>query len=295
MNRSILGLAMAMIIVQPAKLSAQSEALEAAKQTGPWRLDAGEQKCRLAAVYGDAPDGHVLFIEQDQPGSAVGFAIGSRSLRSLDWGDTVALKFGTLPAFEINRYARGKVGDYRPAILIASRSLDADLPNSQSDDAKVQGLDRIPVERFEGMDELQVIQDGETHLALALPKLSNALEALNRCAEGFITFWGLDLEKHRTMTRKVKFTNLERVARDLQSKYPSRAIRSGEQGVVRFLVIVDKEGRVTDCRQSDVTALQDLDSPACKAMHKARFEPALDESGNAMKSYYASQIRYVLP
>lgn len=299
MKCSILAIGASALALQSVALSAQTGPTDPVKQTSPWRLDAGEEKCRLAAVYGDAPEGHILFIEQDQPGSAVGFAIGGPSFEGIDWEEAVAFQFGELPPFAIERYSKGDIGPYQPAVLIAAQSL-AEEPLEDADEGDIEedvapGIGRIPVDRFLGVSELRVMQDGKTRVALALPNFKNALEALNRCSEGFITYWGLDLEKHRTMTRGVKFTNLMRVARSLQSKYPSNALRRGEQGTVRFLVLVDEQGKVTDCRQSDVTALDRLDSPVCREMRRARFEPALDADGKPMKSYYSSRITYLIP
>lgn len=278
---------------------AQLDETPVVQSTGPWQLDAGDEKCRLVLVFGKAPDGSILFMEQDQPGSTVGFAIAGPSLEDTDWEEAVALHFGSLPAIAVDRYARGNVAEYKPALLINSASLAEPLPeDTNGTDAEVempQGLRLIPSERFEDVDELRIMQAGEAKLALALPNLKGALDALNVCAQDFITFWGLDLEQHRVMRKRPKWTNSKRIIRQIVDNYPVDALRSGEQGTVRFVVIVDEKGKVIECRQSDVTKLETLDPRVCNLLRRAEFEPALDAEGNPMKSYYASAIRYLLP
>lgn len=279
--------------------SSQEAETAVLQPAGLWQLDAGEERCRLARAYGTGRDVHILFMEQDEPGSWVGFAIAGHELKGINWDDSVALQFGTLPEIDVPQYSRGNVGEYEPALLINSKSLAEPRPENEREADNeadgTNGLPRIPTERFEGVEQLSVVQDGQKRVALALPNLKSALDALNLCSESFVSFWGLDLEQHRTMTRRVKWSNAMTIARRVQMNYPAAALRRGEQGTVRFIAIVDEEGKVTECRHSDVTQLDRLDSPVCKEMRRAEFEPALDSEGKPMKSYYAGRIRYVLP
>ena len=57
-------------------------------------------------------------------------------------------------------------------------------------------------------------------------------------------------------------------------------------------VMVNEAGAVTDCHLERATKLESLNSPACKEMQRATFEPALDRDGTAMPSYYATTIVY---
>ena len=275
---------------------AEGEAATVIHPTTPWQLDAGDEKCRLARLYGAAPQGHLLFIEQDQPGSFVNFAIAGPTLEKVDWREPVTLRFGEIAPIHVKRYAQGVVGEYEPAILVSPRTLSGD--EDRSDDLELDekgGLPRIPTERFTEVDGLTVEQDGEILLTLAVPTLAAALDALNACGENFVPFWGLDLDRHRDMKSRVKWINRDRVIKRIVAQYPTEALRRGEQGTIRFMVIIDEEGEVTECRQSGVTEVNKLKSPVCREMRSARFEPARDINGAAMKSYYASTIRYVLP
>ena len=295
--RGVFLLAMtALLIGQPSPVLAENGSQLAITPSTPWQLDAGDEKCRLALLYGNAPDGHLLFIEQDQPGSFVNFAIAGPKLDQVDWKESVRLRFGELAPIEIKRYSQGVVGDFSPAILVPPRTLSGD--EDRPDDLELGengGLPSIPTERFADVERLTVEQGDEILLSLGVPQLSSALEALNTCGENFVPFWGLDLEKHRDMQSRVRWTNKDRVIERIVAQYPTEALRRSEQGTIRLVVIVDEEGKVAECRQSGVTEINKLKSPVCREMRSARFEPARDASGAAMKSYYANTIRYVLP
>jgi TonB family protein len=57
-------------------------------------------------------------------------------------------------------------------------------------------------------------------------------------------------------------------------------------------VVVSTQGTVEDCVILKATNTDRLDSPACRAMLNARFEPALDAAGQPMRSFHAESIVY---
>ncbi|MEM7665480.1 MAG: TonB family protein [Pseudomonadota bacterium] len=100
------------------------------------------------------------------------------------------------------------------------------------------------------------------------------------------------MEKHLSATRLPKWKNQSSVVRRIQATYPVDALGRGEQGIFRMRVIVSETGKVTGCVINNATVQDRLESPACKAMRKAEFEPALDADGKPFQSYYATSITY---
>lgn len=240
-------------------------------------------------------------MEIDEPSSAVDFAVGGPALEKIRWNKPVYFQFGALkPGWELH-YSRGALGEVEPAVLTIGTSLkephetEEETPELVENTENPRGFELIPVERYLGEETMSVTQEGRRVMTFQMPNLVPALTALNQCAEGFIEYWGLDLAKHRTMKSGPHWTNFKTVVRRYLRDYPSDAVRRGEQGSVRFVVIVDETGKVVECRQSDATVLDRLESGACKGMERATFEPALDADGQPMRSYYATKIRYVLP
>lgn len=77
--------------------------------------------------------------------------------------------------------------------------------------------------------------------------------------------------------------------------YPSRAAREEREGTVRFSARVSPNGRVEDCSIVNSSGHDDLDEATCKLIaRRARFKPALDDSGGEVVSYYSSSVRWSL-
>ncbi|PNU03693.1 TonB family protein [Novosphingobium guangzhouense] len=81
----------------------------------------------------------------------------------------------------------------------------------------------------------------------------------------------------------------------IQSNYPTRAAREEREGRVGVRVQIGTDGRVSACSVSASSGSPDLDEAACDGMQRyARFDPALDDQGNAISSSYSTAIVYKL-
>ncbi len=75
--------------------------------------------------------------------------------------------------------------------------------------------------------------------------------------------------------------------------FPARALREERQGTVALTVTVTPEGRATDCVVTQSSGHLDLDHAACKELtEKARFEPALDDKGEAISAPFSTKITF---
>ncbi|GAA4008976.1 energy transducer TonB [Sphingomonas humi] len=80
------------------------------------------------------------------------------------------------------------------------------------------------------------------------------------------------------------------------SDYPPSAIRNNEQGTVAFVLSVSPAGRVSECRIAQGSGSQTLDMATCSILQsRARFEPARDDSGEAVGDEVRGRIKWVLP
>lgn len=77
--------------------------------------------------------------------------------------------------------------------------------------------------------------------------------------------------------------------------YPSRALREELQGVVGYLLEVSEYGRVTNCKVTQSSGHEVLDTATCRQLRRyQRFNPATDENGQTVVGYYEGTIRYRL-
>lgn len=78
--------------------------------------------------------------------------------------------------------------------------------------------------------------------------------------------------------------------------YPSRALQQEREGTTGFRVTVGANGRVTDCQVTSSSGHPDLDQATCSNVtRRARFDPALDGSGNPTTGSYSNRVRWQIP
>lgn len=81
-----------------------------------------------------------------------------------------------------------------------------------------------------------------------------------------------------------------------EADYPLAALEKGEQGAVRFQLEVDAEGRPGNCTITESSGSATLDAATCKMMlERARFSPARDEQGQAVRDTFSSRVLWKLP
>lgn len=302
--RGLFILSMVLVVSNvPSGAVAQQEPGPVFEPSSPWHLDGSEERCRLARRFGEGESSLMLFMEMHEPSAYVDIMLAGPAMDKIRSRQAVSLVFGDLPPITVEKYTIGSLEGSGTALMTSGVSFEAPEtePKIESDGPwedtlyEESGLPGAASERFVGVESLSVMQGDKFRATIRMPNFHTALEAFDICTENFVTFWGLDLEKHKTRIRGPKWKNLKPVVRRIQQRYPAAALRAGEQGIVRFRVLVDEAGRVTDCQQSDATLLDKLDSPICREMQRAQFDPALDAEGKPMRSYYASKVRYVLP
>lgn len=80
------------------------------------------------------------------------------------------------------------------------------------------------------------------------------------------------------------------------SDYPPSALANGEQGVVRFRLLVGEDGRVRDCAITVSSGSAALDAATCSILRRrARFTPARDSNGNPASDSVESSLVWRLP
>ncbi|MDY7097356.1 MAG: energy transducer TonB [Pseudomonadota bacterium] len=253
-----------------------------------WNVDFATDKCRLARNFGEGDARHLLFFEQYFPGKELGMTLsgaqfdrfGSRRRTNLSFrADQKPLR--TEPFV-------GKVVGTGTAVIYSAVDLETGQDFSNADKTEFPQLD---TDFASGVEYVKVQQGGST-VTLKTGDLAEAFEVMNTCTQSLLEDWGLDPQKHLSSRSMPVWKNERSVTRKIQSTYPSKALRVGEQGIMRMRVMIDEAGTVTDCTIVKATRVDALESPACRAMLTAKSEPALDANGKPFPSYYATSITY---
>lgn len=272
---------------------AQAKVVEIAPSS-PWNVDFGATRCRLARFFGEGDARHLLFFEQYWPGEYLGMTVAGPSFARYGSRKPTELRFLAMQEPHKTEPFTGTGGKYGQAVIYSMVNVAAGITPRDADDSAnpaPTGLPELDKDAARKVEFVSLRQRGDEIRLMSGP-LDEAFGVLDQCARDLVADWGLDVEQHRTMTRRPQWTNRDAVARRIVSSYPREALQRGEQGIMRMRVIVSTQGTVEDCAIIKATTTERLDSPACKAMLNARFEPALDAAGQPMRSYFAESIVY---
>lgn len=266
--------------------------VETLAPSSPWSLDYAEEKCRLARVFGDEANRTVLFFEQGAPGPSFSMSVGGASIDAMRAVREVDISFGPLLHEDVRHFI-GEFEGLGRAIILTGIALDPELDVDEEQEALPVAPKAIDTQVAGGLTQIAVSRGSRT-VVLETGALDKPFAALNQCAFDLIRHWGLDADQHRTMTRDAKWTNQKVVSRRIAQLYPASALQAGEMGFVRMRVIIETDGAVSECKIESATATDHLESPACREMRGASFEPALDLEGQPMRSYHTTTIVYIM-
>ncbi|MEO1488045.1 MAG: TonB family protein [Pseudomonadota bacterium] len=270
------------------------------KPSGPWQVDFGLEKCRLARLFGGEDNQHLIFFDQYWPSPSLSMTVSGPSFERFearrrttkvsgrDNRRVTRLAFGADgTSFETKPFI-GETERFGKAVIYASVNV---AMGDESPPQTVSGLPQLDAAEAQAATVVSLSQTSKT-VTLETGPLGDPFKVLNQCTQQLLQDWGLDVEKHLTAQRTPRWTNEKEIAKRILRQYPSAALYRGEQALVLMRVIVDENGSVAECKVVNATVAKSLESPACVAMKDARFEPALDAAGNPFRSYFATPITY---
>jgi periplasmic protein TonB len=79
------------------------------------------------------------------------------------------------------------------------------------------------------------------------------------------------------------------------SDYPFEALLRGNNGIVHFRLDVAENGDVSGCQIQAASRPADFATATCKALtSRAKFSPAINQQGQAIRSYYVNTVRWIV-
>lgn len=263
----------------------------ALKPSSKWHVDFADNKCRLARLFGEGKDQHMLSLEQYWPSVQAGLTVAGPALKRFRSLDDVKIAFfeGQPPQSRVP--LMGSIDGIGSALVISSIRLDGE---AEENDYPIGPVGPDAMMAMGSKANTLVIRQRARVVTFETGPLGEAFKVMNRCTLDLLRTWGLDTERYITAKSGPVWSNQEAIARRIAAIYPSSAAASGEQAILRMRVIVSDEGAVESCEIIEATNTKRLNSPACDMMDKARFEPARDASGQPFRSFFATSIIYRL-
>jgi hypothetical protein len=274
--------------VAPRGAQAADATLEMAPSSD-WVVDYADDRCALRRAFAAGDEQATLELRQYAPGDNLEIIVVSSTparIRSEprvriepdeDWYDPPDAMLLDVAAGHGVMYT----DNLRPAALKSDGQPYA--PWSEQDrDAREQAI-----------TGLTLAGTFEPALTLGTGRLREPMDAMRACLHQLVTHWGLDATAQDTLSRKATPIDQMGWARQTMEQYPTDMLRAGKSARLPIRLLVGTDGKPTACVALEGFAEPSFERAACaSAMRYARFEPALDASGQPVASYFVTTIIY---
>lgn len=260
-----------------------------------WQINSAEDSCQLARQFGNENNKHVLVFEQYEPGPNFSLTVSGPAFSKFTGRKPLSIQFGEQGHSQEMTGHKGELEPFGTALIVSTMWLEKhEAPASEVGEETQANVSVIDLASVTQLKNVRISQKYRA-VRLLSGDLDKPLGALNNCSEELVRAWGFDPEKQKARTKSPKLTNAKYVRKLIREKYPSRAVRAGEQGIFRLRITIGADGMVEDCVLLGATEQKRLKSPACGIVKRSgEFEPALGADGEPMRSYYTRSIVYMV-
>lgn len=286
-------------ITAPAFGKSAKEAL-VLKPTSAWHVDYAEDRCRLARGFGEGDQQVYVFFDRYGPTEYFRLTVAGKPVRTVSEKGDAGVQFGPTEQEQQLLFFSGNSGKF-PALVFASNLRLAGPSEAELDAIKNKGKDEwielapISEARQKAIKYLTIGKPLRRPVTLQTGAMRAPFVALDKCIDNLMTTWGIDVEKHRSLTRNATPTDSPGkwvVSHD----YPLDMLSAGQPAIVEFRLSVGADGVPTACHIQSTTRPKEFDNAVCKSvMRRARFDPALDAEGKPLASYYRNTVRFQIP
>ncbi|TXC73797.1 hypothetical protein FSZ31_03445 [Sphingorhabdus soli] len=269
-------------------LSPSADAKNVVTQLAPtskWVLDYDTTSCKLVRSFGEGDQTIVAQFNGYGLTNVFELRLLGRPLRIAN-ARTVTLAFGNEISARKVKADIGRIGEKGlPLLFLGRQSL---IPRSLSSDP---GQDaEITPQQEAAIDSLTLTLPNHDVYRLQTGPMAQPMAAMRTCLDDLVRSWGLEPSelKHVKTDAKPIGSPGGWLGPD---DYPSGL--NDEDSNVAFVLVVNKVGEVENCYVQSVTNDPKFGSTVCEKLRKrARFHPALDESGQAVRSLYRNRVSW---
>ena len=279
--------------------AAQAQDKAAYRLAGQWAVDFGDDYCRLAGNFSNGNDELALAMERIQPGPMLRLMLASDGIKPFRGASNLGYQFLSAGGGQEVPYFRTETPDGQEYIFLDNLTLAPFAftpPVPGTPPAPPPPYDRTAEQETARGITAVVVEKGLTDpVRIETGSLKAPVTVLQDCADDLLKVWGLDVDKHKTMTVPV----VPNFSPD--GWLPSGMIPFSEFGKFvgngnQVRLIVDASGKPTSCAIHTPRLDQSLNERICSTlMEKATFQPAKDVNGQPMASYWFGSPMFLGP
>ena len=256
-----------------------------------WNVDYADDSCALRREFVSGDDKVLFELRQFSPSDLFSATAASTAFRQ----GTKPLKVRFLPDAKAHEAAGASPLQY-PNGLFGFSWNDSFVPLAKGAD-KLQVIGSLPdrMAREKAIEGVELSAGLTRTIEIATGELHRPMEAMRKCMDELLTHWGIDAVAHRSLSRRVEPKDQRRWAEIIQANYPGKMLAREMSGIVRVRLMVGTDGRPTSCHMQVPSQDKSFETTACAGLMKAaRFEPALDQVGKPIASYFVTSIFYIV-
>jgi hypothetical protein len=280
---------------------------------GSWVLDAGEESCQLMRVFTNGDDQISLALERNKAENQVRMILVGNAIRTFRRAENVGYRLLPINDQRSARYISSQTPDGQsyynfgmvtlapnPFALVGAGMTPPGGgagagPGPSGPGAGPGGPGGFGAPMYDRAAELEfaagitAIEFSEgllNPIRLETGSLRGPMEALQACTDDLLLSWGLDWEKHQTMTRRAAPAGpaFEWIPTGVVG-FQDFAAFGGARNP--FRVMVGADGKPTECQAHWVSLDARKNEQICNGiMQNGNFLPALDAEGQPMASYW---------
>lgn len=257
-----------------------------------WVLDYGEDNCALRRAYADE-DGRTVFVDMSQvsPGAFVTFTVYSEDVARTP--EEVRYRFEPDEENTDAFYAFAlDFGESMRGVRFTGDLLRKDdRPDDYEDYLEIP--QEVLQQREAEVNAMVVLEGFEHSIRLRTGSLAAPMQAMRTCMDDLLAQLGVDPEVNRTLSRPARPKNNISISQNLGADFPRAMIRDRESATMQVRLVINPEGRVSDCRFIGIIGPPDYGEAACDSLASyARFDPALSANGEPVTSAWSTDLSY---
>lgn len=299
MNTKILRVAAIVAIVSSTVAQAEKPPLQL-KPTSPWYVNYANDSCRLARQFGEGNDLVYTFFDRYGPNENFRLTVVGKPLKPAGQKTDAKVTFGPDEKEQEIGFLIGSL-EKAPALLFVGGTrvaplTDAEVALNEKRDV-VDWVEPAPISdaRLKAIKYLTIGKPLRRTVTLETGSMFKAFGAMETCINNLLTKWGIDVERHKELSRYAK-PKQSPGRWIVSSDYPLDMLAAGQPAIVEFRLSVGADGTPTACHIQSTTRPKEFDNAVCKSvMRRARFDPALDAGGQPLASYYRNRVRFQIP
>lgn len=293
MKKFALGCALASLVISP---MAQAQDADVFRPSSAWAADYGDDYCRLVRSFSDGKDEINLAFQRVQPGADTQLLLIGNAIRPFRGAEELGWHFLPGDAERKSRYTRSETGDGQQYLRLENVMLTPFTPPAPGTPPGPPRYDRAAEQAATRTITGLLVSTGVTKpVQIETGALGAPIAALQTCTDDLIKTWGLDPEKHKTMTAPAIINrNPNGILPQGTIPFSEFAKFAGGSNQVRLLL--DAGGKPTSCTIFAPTLDTALNDRICQlVMEKASFTPAKDVEGQPMASFWMGSPMFLGP